>query len=265
MGARIYSLAGLDTKSFVRCVGCVDHNAMHRFGTTLETILRRAGVIRVVSSLGTDLRCRMNPNRASRLITRLQGRRRSYVAPPTGLLDSRNRATFLSGQLAFRGVLESIEGTAVIDGYFWPPREIGHLEDTLVLEIEKGRVTRIRGYSVTVEMLDRWFGNDPREIQHLCIGFNSGATLSGKLLEAERALGCLTIGIGSFPVHADGVLKNASIAVDSRFIQENGSFVDRRLSDLVRRLSRRAGSPLALFTCPRPSQPGSRGRSQATT
>ena len=57
-------------------------------------------------------------------------------------------------------------------------------------------------------------------------------------MEAERVFGCIAIGIGKYPVHTDGVIKNHSIEVDKQVIEENGSFVPEELLSLEGELLR---------------------------
>jgi leucyl aminopeptidase (aminopeptidase T) len=68
------------------------------------------------------------------------------------------------------------------------------------------------------------------------MGFNPGAKLDGKILEAERVFGCLSVGIGRSPFHTDGVIKKPSIIVDHITIDRNGFFTDKKLSGLEQRM-----------------------------
>jgi len=142
----------------------------------------------------------------------------------------------MGGQLAFQGIPETIEGTAVIDGYLWPPNEIGHIDVPIVLKIKKGIVIKINGCPLKSKILNRWLEGKDKEIQHFCIGFNPGAELSGKLMEAERVFGHIAIGIGKYPFHTDGIAKNPSILSNDEIIEQDGSFIHKELSVLEREL-----------------------------
>ena len=74
------------------------------------------------------------------------------------------------------------------------------------------------------------------EIQHFCIGSNPGVKSPGKLLEAERAFGYISIGIGKYPFHIDEVIKNPSILLNNEYIEQDGSFKHKGLSILERSL-----------------------------
>lgn len=142
----------------------------------------------------------------------------------------------MGGQLAFQGIPETIEGTAVIDGYLWPPKEIGHVDVPIVLNIKKGSVIEINGCPSKSKVLNRWFEGKTKEIQHFCIGFNPGAKLSGKIIEAERVSGYISVGIGRYPFHTDGIIKNPSILLNDEIMEQDGSFVHGQLSILERNL-----------------------------
>lgn len=236
MGARIFSIAGLDVGSFIRCVGKVNHEAMFQFGMTLKRVLHDSRSLHVFTKNGTDIRMQLGLNPLHRLVARLQRQPRSFILPPCGLLDDRTRATFLGGQLAFLGIPKTLEGTAVIDGYLWPPPQIGLLGAPLIVRIEKGKVVEIVGCPTKSKILKRWFEGQTMSIQHFCIGFNPGARLSGKILEVERTFGSISIGIGKGGFHTDGVIKSPSMIANQSIIEENGSFVLKQLLSLEKEL-----------------------------
>lgn len=87
-----------------------------------------------------------------------------------------------------------------------------------------------------IDDLNEWFEAQNKEIQHFCIGFNPGAKLAGKIIEAERVFGYLSIGIGKFPFHTDGIIKSPSILFNNEIIEQDGSFAQGELSMLARNL-----------------------------
>jgi hypothetical protein len=89
-------------------------------------------------------------------------------------------------------------------------------------------------------------------VEHLCIGFNPGARVSGKILEVERAFGCISVGMGEYPYLTDGAIKNPSIKADQGMIENSGSFVTEELWPLEREL-RAASSRLLchILSCER--------------
>lgn len=244
LGARIYSLSGLNRESFARCVGAVDHDMMLRFGLALKEKLRRATTMQIVTGEGANIECKMAgiarrvvSEARRKLRTRRPWQPRPFVWSPSGLLG-RTEATsaFLGGQLLFLGVPKTIRGIAVIDGYVWPPREVGRLEAPISLVIRMGHVVEIAPGSRQAEILSRWREGKSNQIQHFCIGFNPGARLSGKLLEVERMFGCITIGFGTYPFHTDAIVTHPTIVLDGVVLLQNGTFVDRDLAILEQRL-----------------------------
>ena len=54
-GTRVYSLAGLDTASFIRCVGRVNQERMLEFGMALKRVLQESRRLRIHTQNGTDI------------------------------------------------------------------------------------------------------------------------------------------------------------------------------------------------------------------
>lgn len=231
-GSQLYSLAGLDARSFTCCVGRTDHDLMCKFGTTLRDLFREASTVRILTPNGTDIKFRITTDFLIRCISKLGRKPGPFIAFPSGVLGRTARATFLGGQLALNGISKTIEGTAVIDGHIWPPRELGTVKEPVVLSIQRGRVVSIGGSPTNSSILNGWLKEDSKEIQHFCVGFNPGAELSGNILEAERAFGCVSIGVGRHPFHTDCVMKNPTIVLNNNTIEKDGVFVHKELSVL---------------------------------
>jgi hypothetical protein len=237
VGSQIYSLGGVDIDGFIRCVGKVDHDLMFEFGMVLRQILKKTKTIQIITKKGTDVKFDMsNNNLFLRFVSRLKRKSQPYIIYPSGMLTQATKATFMGGQLAFQGISETIEGTAVIDGYLWPPQDIGPLDIPIFMKIKKGIVTDISGCPLKSTAVNEWFKTRNKEIQHFCIGFNPGAKLTGKIMEAERVFGSLSIGIGKFPFHTDGIIKSPSMLFNNEVIEQEGFFVNGELSILARNL-----------------------------
>ena len=241
VGTRVYSLAGLDAASFIRCVGRVNHERMFQFGMALKRVLQESRRLRIHTRNGTDIQMQLGLNPFKRLVARLRKRPRSFILSPCGMFDDKTQTTFLGGQLSFLGVPETIKGTAVIDGYLWPPAEIGRLDQPIVVKFDKGRVVDIGGSPEKSKLLARWFKGQTIHVQHFCFGFNPGARLSGKILEAERAFGGITVGMGKGFSHTDGIIENPSIEADDNLIEEKGSFISKEFLSLKEEMIRSSG------------------------
>jgi leucyl aminopeptidase (aminopeptidase T) len=236
VGARVYWLPGLDPAAFSRCVGAVDHQRMFAFGLALRGALQQARHLRVLTEKGTDLQMRIGRPLPSRLASRLMGRRPPKIWRPAGLFDQGIRSTFLGGQLCFQALTETVEGTAVVDGYLWPPPEIGRLGDPILLTVERGRVAGMDGSASETRLLARWFEGQEIRVEHFCMGFHPTAGLSGGILEAERAFGCISIGIGKGSFHSDGVMTFPTIEMEGARLEDGGTFVPAELSRLEEEL-----------------------------
>lgn len=247
-GARLYSLSTLDTDAFVRCVGEVDHRLVYQLGVQICQVLKSARRMHIRTAQGTDLGFAMDWGRVESVLKKIRNRflhpslfrgwrQEPYVAVPTGLLDHGVSVTFLGGQLGFFGAPETIRGTAMVDGYLWPPTEIKRLETPIRLNIDRGTVTEIDGGAGKGAVLDRWLGGNSRKIFHFLVGHHPRATLSGEILEAERAYGCLAIGFGVYPFHTDGVMLRPTVVLDdNEVLVDQGRFIHRELAELDRRL-----------------------------
>jgi len=231
-GGRVYSLAGLNNEdAFVRCVRDADHGKMSALGTSLKNALWASRRVEITSPGGTNIRMKCGFSGLRRNVARFLKQRNGYLGSPSGY-----QGGFFAGQLDFLGIPATIEGMAVIDAYLWPPPEIGELAEPVVLQIEQGKITDISGCSTNSKLLNRWLDGEHVEVEHFCIGFNPGAGFNGGIAEAERAYGCITVGFGVGFKHVDGVMRNASMRVDGKLLQDSGSFVGPELVHLEQQL-----------------------------
>ena len=239
-GARILSIAGLNSDAFIRCIGQVDHQAMFAFGMLLKRHLQNTKSLRIFSDNGTDLQMKFQLNPILKLLYKSGNSAKPVIHQPCGRLTNRVRSTFLGGQLAFSPIPGTINGSVIIDSYMWPPNEIGMLdnEDPVIASIKKGRVVDISGCAEKTKVLKRWFDGNSIPVPHFCIGFNPGARLNGKILEAERVFGCISVGMGLGPCHTDAVIRNPSMVADGKVIEDNGKFPDEPFRNLEKELLR---------------------------
>jgi leucyl aminopeptidase (aminopeptidase T) len=229
-GSRLYSVGGLDTDAFIRCIGKVNYEKLYQFGIELRRILMQSRNIQILSNEGTDIKIKMQNHTLSRLLSKFLRKQTSYIAFPSGFFKSGIRSTFMGGQVGFQGIFDTIEGRAIIDGYLWPPEEIGQISDPITLEIRKGMVVKINSHPYVSELMDNWFKETKKEVLHICIGFNPGATLSGKVMEAERVMGNVCLGFAKYPFHVDAIIKHPTVKFDGQTIIKDGSFLPERLA-----------------------------------
>jgi len=142
------------------------------------------------------------------------------------------------GQLAFQGIPRTIEGTAVVDEHLWPPDEIGPVQDPIILQISKGQLVSIGGSSTKAAIYARWLAGKEKGVKHFCIGYHPGARLGRNICESERAFGNISIGIGTYPFHTDGIMRRPTLKADSAVVFKNGTFVPDELRALQEELFR---------------------------
>jgi hypothetical protein len=231
-GAGIYAIGALNAEAFLRCFGSVNRSALLAFGKRLEEILKKARTIDITTQHGTKIVMQMKAGVTKRSWLRLTRQLTlSMVSAPTGDLR-RGRYTFLPGQLSFLGVPASVQGIAVINGYIWPPPELGVLKTHVVLRIASGKVTEIAGSGREADRLQAWLKGRTTDLKHFCLGFNPGAQLKGTLGEAERVFGAVTVGMGEYPFHVDAIMTRPTITVDGDLIEKDGMFVEGNLAKL---------------------------------
>jgi leucyl aminopeptidase (aminopeptidase T) len=104
------------------------------------------------------------------------------------------------------------------------------------LKVERGRITSISG-GEEAKLLEKSLRNmdDPRVflVGEIGFGLNTGASISGRMLEDEGVYGTMHIGIGNnlsyggtndTPIHIDLIMKNPTYAVDGRVICKDGEY-----------------------------------------
>ena len=128
------------------------------------------------------------------------------------------------------------EGKLAIDGSI-PLPGLGALKETVYLDVEGGYIKKIYG-GEEAKILEETLAsfNDPRVylVGEIGFGMNTGASISGRMLEDEGVFGTMHIGIGNnlsyggenaTPIHIDLIMKKPSYEVDGRFVLKDGEIV----------------------------------------
>jgi len=234
-GTRALCLTGMDADMMTRCIGDVSLPALKAFGVALQRITQRATEAHVTSPGGTDLTF---------------GLGKRPIILDTGECVTPGRDSYLGGQISWAAVESTIEGSLVIDGTVWPPDPLAPLREPIRLELARGRIASIGGgeaAKILRDWIEHFRDRKMHNVAHFCFGFNPGATISGKILEDERAFGVFVTGFGSqmasfkggFTLaksHLDGVTRKPTITFDGETIQRDGAFVHPKLAPLEARL-----------------------------
>jgi leucyl aminopeptidase (aminopeptidase T) len=217
-GARIASLPGITQEIFTRALAA-DYEKLRRVGRILAANLSEANICRVRAPAGTDVE--------------LSLRGRQAVCDDG---DLRARAAFgnLPAGEAYIAPREGeVEGTIVFDGSLagW-----GLVDELLTVEIAHGQLVTARGGAAAewlLETLDAG-GANGRTIAEIGIGTNDAATVSGIILEDEKAEGTVHFafgantgfgGLNDTGVHIDGLVREAAVELDRRPILRAGRLV----------------------------------------
>lgn len=152
------------------------------------------------------------------------------------------------GQMSWTPLEQTIHGKIVFDGSIVPP--LGVLKQPVTLIVESGKIVQTLGGS-EAKQFESWLKSFQHEgmfrLAHILFGLNSGAKLSGNVLEDERVWGCGEWGIGyvsedltpdrvytdQAPSHCDGVCLNSTLIVDGKTVFSNGIVVDERFKEIL--------------------------------
>lgn len=135
-----------------------------------------------------------------------------------------------AGEACLAPVEGTASGIAVIDGTM---AGIGPIKTAIKLEIKDGYVAEISGgaEAKALSELLAGKGDEVRNIAELGIGTNEKATPSGSLLEDEKILGTVHIGLGDniafggsvkAPMHLDGIMFNPTLVIDGKTVIKDG-------------------------------------------
>jgi len=228
-------LGGLSTDQLIRCIGQVDIDAQIAFQEKVVELTRHAKSMKIVNAAGTNIGFQNDPNRPFA---------NEHIADTPG-------GHFLTGQIGWAPMEESINGTLAFDGGISGGGEadLGTLSEPVIYEVEKGRIKEIRG-GKEAQIIKKWFEklNDPNMYlaAHVCYGFNPNAKLGFATTEDERVWGSTEWGFGyQGPMysggkprvaasHIDGICLACSVYCDDKPITKDGEVVHRDLVDLSR-------------------------------
>lgn len=235
---RYLFLGGLDSEQVLRCISNLDMGLQADFQNTLVALTAKANHMRITTPAGTDVEFDNDHSR-----------------PILNELDAATPgAHFLTGQMGWAPVEESINGTIVFDGSFsgGGEAELGVLKAPVRLNIEKGVITDVQG-GLEAKFITKWLAafNDERmyRLAHISYGFNPGSKLNGLCTEDERVWGCTEWGIGyqgpmfggslgDAPTHADGICLHSTIIADGVKLTDAGKVVHPELEPIARKIGK---------------------------
>ncbi|HYM39538.1 MAG TPA: aminopeptidase [Thermoplasmata archaeon] len=211
-GARVISIPGV-TEDMLAAGGlAADWGEIHEVVRRVARRLRAAEAVHLTNSAGTDLTFSVDG--------------REWISEDTGLCSRRGAFTTLpAGELFVAPVETSAEGRLVADVYFDEP-----LIESVTATLREGHATKIVGASKAVHAMNSG-GREARTLGRFGFGLNAHARTSGPHMEAEKALGCASLGFGdntsiggrlACGVHVECILSEVSIEVDGKSLIDKG-------------------------------------------
>jgi leucyl aminopeptidase (aminopeptidase T) len=228
-GCRFLCLTAMDVDGLVRTVGLQDHVGLAELEDKLRQLSQAASTVRITSPAGTDLVVE---------VAEPDPKTSGKPAPGQGYTQ------FPPGASGFAHDLTKVKGTLVFDGAIYPPRGIGILETPVVMEVDEGYVTSVRG-GPQARFYKRWLAswNNPLmyQVAHFSYGCNPGIRrCSGRSAEDARVFGSMDIGLGitakGAPTHTDGIVLDPSVWADEDQLEQEGEYVHPELAAICRKL-----------------------------
>lgn len=224
---RHFCLTGTNAQTMIQCVGKVDYLVMARFSQALHEKIKKAKRVQMIAPSGEEIS-----------FENVAGR---PISCKLGQADRPGTHLFV-GQISWTPVLESINGTVVLDGSVAP--DIGLIHTPIEIDLRHGKIVSMTGGKEAKEY-ESWLRSfhHPQmlSVAHAGIGFNPGASLAGDILQDQRVWGSTTWGFGSIgagllppdgipaPSHSDAVSLNTSIILDGEALWVNGEVVSEDL------------------------------------
>jgi len=217
-GARGLTLPGMTEETLLRDAVAADYEVIARGTEMLAGALNGTDCLRITSEGGTDLMLDVHGGK--------------WFAE-RGLCDKAGDFSNLpGGEVSIAPV--NAKGRLIVDGSINP---LGRLESPLDIVIEERRIVSVKGKRAKelIQFLEE-FGPDAFNIAEIGIGMNPRARLCGTVLEDEKILGTIHIGVGdnshmggkslgkvvAVDVHIDGVV------VSNPKLYADGSVIDPR-------------------------------------
>lgn len=217
-GARIATMPGITPEIFRRALP-VDYGELKRAGERIAAELSAASTCRVSSPAGTDL------------VLSLEGR--TAICDDGNLQDEAAWGNLPAGEAFIAPIETSGEGTIVLDGAL---AGYGMLRELLHVTLADGRAIEAEGEAAQwlLGMLDAG-GPTGRLVAELGIGTNPRATLTGHILEDEKAAGTAHLAFGTSAsfggtnistVHIDGMLLRPTVELDGHPLVRDGALLE---------------------------------------
>lgn len=216
-GVRIASMPTITEDIMARTLA-TDYQGIRERTEPLAELLSRSSEARLTSPAGTDLRLS------------LKGR---TGHADTGIFTEAGAFGNLPAGEAYIAPLEgTARGIIVFDGSV---AGVGRIEQPIHIVVEDGYAVRIEGgeEAERLKALIEPHGWEARNIAELGIGTNDRATVTGQVLEDEKAFGTVHIALGNNATiggtvevasHLDGLVLKPTLTLDGQVVLRDGTF-----------------------------------------
>ncbi|HAJ33011.1 MAG TPA: hypothetical protein DCK79_06530 [Candidatus Atribacteria bacterium] len=218
-GVRMASMGSVTLDMFQYGLSA-DYDLIAKRTRRLSKYLEIGSVVEINSTVGTNLR--------------LDIANRKPGAPDDGLyIKPAQWGNLPAGEAYIAPIENSVSGMLVADGTIAP---IGLLSEQVIIEIDKGRITKISGGKEARKFDDFLRSVDDSNayiVAELGIGTNNESRLIGKMIEDEKMLGTVHIGFGmnidfggnnKSKTHNDVLILAPTVAIDRKIIIKDGKF-----------------------------------------
>jgi len=217
-GTRIASLPGITEEVFIRTMK-TDWKRLGRYTRSIAARLSSVKKIQITSEAGTDL------------VFETGGR---HAKADDGAITSKGASGNLPAGKACLAPLEgTAEGKIVFEGSF---SLIGPLNKPFALQVKSGKICRVFEHECSnyLRRIFNKYGGDARTIAEFGIGTLDTATVSGNILEDEKAKGTAHVALGdnisiggnvNVPIHLGGRILGPTVRLDGRVWMEKGTII----------------------------------------
>ncbi len=220
-GTRVATLPGITEEIMSRCLAA-DLTAIAERTVRVAAYLEGSKTIRITSPGGTDIRFSTEG-----------------IKPiaSTGLIHHAGEfGNMPSGEAYLMPVEGSAGGVFVVDGSM---AGLGSLlgKEPLRIRVENGLATDVSGGEEARELVRRLesAGSRSRNIAEFGIGTNDAATITGNILEDEKAMGTVHLALGNnismggtddVGLQLAGLIMNPTVEVDGVVLMKDGTIVE---------------------------------------
>jgi leucyl aminopeptidase (aminopeptidase T) len=212
---RYLSMPGITSEQMIRGAGSANYEEVFETGQRLVSVLNKAKMINIKTTLGTDLIASIKgmPYRVGAALARNPG----------------ELACFPDGEAWGAPVEGTAEGKVVIDGSL---TMFGLIREPVVYRVKNGRVIAVEGGSQARE-IERLMNEieNANNIAEISIGTNPGARMTGNVSEDKKGIGRVHVALGNnlllggsirSTLHLDGVILEPTVTIDNKVVVEAG-------------------------------------------